>query len=414
MYQPKVDPNILKLTEVNDDCLLHIMSYLNLIDVVNLGKTSIRLQSVTKQLHSRKSHFSFGSNTGDSSINEINLPVILKETGEFIQSIEWYELNPTDLDILVKCCPNVSVMKLVKPSTALSSHHFKKNKTFFEKLKRLHIHNSHLFDTAMKILTSSPTLKTLNLEECRNIRGKFSPKKAMKLKHLRIIRCAMLTYYPEFWNAIKDVQWKNKLFTFAVDKCCSYESCLTSPPEILAKLKELQLDFSCPFQRNLKELNFSGLTRLTAFTVTRKHSNLPAQNFNNVITAIAQIKTLESFCIERIEINNDTLKCLASIQNLKALKLNNVTNTIGKRLYLTLPVHLPNLTELSVLLDVAEINMKSICDTVAALPQLRFFSHSSMTWELLDIILKVQLTRKYLTMNIGISKLMFDDPKTVS
>lgn len=431
-HQPKIDPSTLKIEEVNDDCLRHIISHLDLIDIINFGKTSTRLQSVTQQVYVQRKHFSFGTNTGDSSVNEINLPIILEEIGSYIKSIEWTDLDSAHFDVLAKYCPNVTTLKLQNPKFGLSSVKLKINKLFFANLKRLHIISAPFYDTAIKLIVTSSKLISLKLDNCRNVHGKFLTKrKCNKLKHIGIINCrSMGGQYVGHGEAkmddVTDFQRNNKLFTFSMDKCCSYLHCLTSPAEILAKFKQLELDFSCFLDSQLEQLNFKELKRLTKFTITRKHrqflhppgnnSFADFANFNKVFTAMSQIDTLVSLNVANIEIDINTLKCLGAIKNLKQLRLINVRNSIGKQMYTTMHDHLPNLNELSMSFEISAVEKagKWICDMIILLPQLRYFSHSSMNWGLLDKISKSQLSRNQLPIRIGITNILFVDPKKVT
>lgn len=215
---------------------------------------------------------------------------------------------------------------------------------------------------------------------------------------------------------IFDFQQKNKFITFSYDNCCSFHQCLTSPSECLTKLSELELDFSCFTEENVSQLKFNNLTVLTKLIMTRKHSQDQFVNMNSVYIALSQINTLESLYIENIEVDENSVKYLGQIRNLKKLRLTNFRSTLGEELYIALRINLPSLTELSMsTFNIAEeIDRKWICDMITALPNLLHFSHYPMTWQLLNTILQVQLLRKEQTMKVGIPKILFDDPKKVN
>lgn len=114
-YQPKLAPNQFKFEWLYDDCLLKIASYLNYMDIINLGKSCKRLQSFTQLIFGNKTHFTFGMDTGDSSINESNVDHFLQETGRYIESVEGRFLNKVHLDLLVRNCQNITAIKLQHP-----------------------------------------------------------------------------------------------------------------------------------------------------------------------------------------------------------------------------------------------------------------------------------------------------------
>lgn len=408
VHQPKVDSNI-NIQDINDDCLLHITSYLDLVDIVNLGQTSISMHSFVQQIYRRKPHFSFGTNTGDSTINELNMPIILQEIGGHIRSIEWQHLNSSHLDVLSKNCPNVISLELTSPLNKVNTSSVKKNKKLFRNLQTLDIKGASFFDVTFKtIISSSPKLRCLQISECRNIRGKFFSKwKSSKMK------CLNVTDNPRIGcENVHQFLRNNKLTKFTFDAGCSFGQCLSAPPECLVMLKELKLDCSSLSDEKLKILQFENLKRLTDLTLTRKHAQMGS--CNNILAAMSPVKTLKSLTIHNIEIDNDTVKQLGLFQKLQKMNFNDCLNRIGEELYSSIPTHLANLTTLSMLKKYQineDIGIKSISDMILSLKKLKYFSHSSMTWELLDMILKVQLIRQPSTIEIGVSSLLWNHPK---
>lgn len=377
------------------------------MDAISLCKTSKRFRQLSQLFYGKYSNFSFGAINGDLSINETNLPTMLEELGGYITSIEWHNLNAAQLDILAQFCPNVIKMKLYSPSKDLSTIALNRNKKFFGSLKRLHIVSGAVFDGNVKVMLSGKKVKTVDLDRCRFVSGKFlNSINSAKLKNIRIVNCTRVT-------DISAAGWKNKLVTFAYDKCCSYIPCLTSPPESLGKLKELELDFSC-FQGSLENLQFDALKSIQKFTITRKNRDI-VLNFNNIINAVSKIDSLESLNIEGIKIDIVTIDYLGAIKNLKNLRMSRAQNGIGRNLYEILRVKLPNIHELSIhFVGAEDVTGKLISNMIEAMAKLKYFSHSSITWQLLDIILQGQLSKPNTKLNIGVSKNIFDDPVKVS
>lgn len=405
--QPKLNPNVLNFEQINDDCLLHIASYLDLIDIVNFGKASRRLRSVSVQIYRKRTHFSFGPNTGDSSINEMNLAAILQEMGTFIQTIEWHHLQPIHLPYLSQYCHSVTELTLIIPSKDILSSSIKSVKRFFRNLKTLAIYGALFFDITMKAITSSSRLTSLKLSHCPNVQGKFlSTWKNSKLETLKICNSWKVDC-----EAVFNFEVEHKLAKFSFDAGCSFQQCLRLPPECLSNFTEIEIDFSYFTDNILELLNFEGLIELTSLTMTYKYVN-SFEIFNNLLTAMSRIRKLKSLTIDQFRIDADTVNCLASFTNLRKIRLKEVNNTIGRRFYSSLPMHLPNIIELSMQMEnsTEEIYSKSICDMITSLVHLKYFSHSSMTWQLLNTILQVRKSRKQTSIEIGVSKLLFNDP----
>lgn len=332
-YQPKIDENAVKLEQINDNCLLHIASYLNLIDIVNLSNTSIRMQSFSKLIFQKRTHLVFKrkSDDQDQSWRKKNLPKVLQAIGSYIRTIEWRGLNETHLQYLSQFCPNVTELKLVLPSRDLNSYAIKNHKEFFKNIEKLIISHASFFDATMKVITTaSSKLKHLRLIKCQNILGKF------------------------FSN------WNCQLVYLKISNCCDVHT-------------------------------------------------LP-------IREIGPIRTLKYLSIDAIRIDADTIKRLGTYKNLKQLTLRNGTNTIKKKLYSSLPVQLPKLTKLVMKMEnpAEKIKMKSVAEMISSLSDLNYFSHSSMSWQLLDMILQVRILRKQPPIEIGISKVLYSDPKKVN
>ncbi|XP_037048028.1 uncharacterized protein LOC119082591 [Bradysia coprophila] len=409
-HQIKIDPNVMSLEKVNDNCLLYIMSHLTLMDVINLCKTSTRMQSAGQIFYKQFGKFAFGMTLTDSSINETNLPVILEAIGDHITSIDWHYLTAVQFELLVKHCPNVTELKLSFPKR-LPGGMISRNKHFFAGLKKLYIESStHIYDINLKYMMSGRNLRTLDLHNCNKLRGNFFNKlNISKLKTLKIVNCQQMDK-----KNVPLSEWKNKFTTLAIDTCCSYLSCLSLPPEKLAKIKELQLDISC-FKGTTDGLDFSGLTKLKKLTLTRKYQYNYIDS-NNMINGLAQIDSLESLHIQGITVDTNTILGLRSIKNLRYLRMDQIENKIGRNLYEQFGTYMSTLQELSLYFGRTDVAIgKTINDMIAGMPMLNYFSHSSITWEWLDGIRQAKsvtaFAEKPTPLKIGVTETMFHDPK---
>lgn len=420
VYQPKIDPNAFKFEEISDDCLVHIASFLKLIDIVNLGKTSNRLRSFTEQIYRKSTHFSFGTNAGDSSVNKKNLPIILQEMGSYVHSIDWRGLTERHLEYLSEYCQNITTLKLKDPECNLQLPSIEKNKMFFKNIESLEIENAGFSDATMKtIIASLSKLKSLHLVRCLNIKGQFfSEWKDSKLENLKIAYC--LSVSP---SSILDFQRDNKLIKFSNDTFDSFVLCLSLPPGCLSEYTELDLVLNSSTDEKLDLLHITELKQLKKIHLTCRNLNTFYQinyeptffDYDKVFAALSQIDTLKSITVEKAIIDGNTIKCLGLIKNLEEITFKRVKNRVSIQLYSDLHVHLPKITKLTMKMEntTEEIDLKSICDMILSLVDLRYFSHSLMTWQLLNQILQVQLLREQPSIEIGVSKLLFYDPKKV-
>lgn len=411
-HQIKIDPDAMNLEKVNDHCLLYIMSNLTLMDAINLGKTSTRMQSAGQLYYRKFTKFSFGCALQDPSINDANLPVILEAIGKQICSIDWTNLTAAQFELLVKHCPNVTEFKLTTPKRDVGGT-MCRNKNFFINLKKLYIESSnHIVDRTVRVMMSGRKLRTLDVQGCIKIRGSFfNTINHGKLKTVKIIDSPRVE--KKFFNLS---QWKGQLTTFASDTCCCYVEFLALSTEKLERIKELHLDMSC-FKGITWGLNFTGLKKLKKLILTRKHQ----YNFydsNVMINELAQIDSLELLNIQGITVDSNTIQALRSLKNLKYLRMDRIDNKIGRNLYELVRQYLSTLQELSIHYGRVDTVMgKPIFDMIAGMSMLRYFSHSSINWEWLDGIRStksITVIDEKSPLKIGVPEYVFNDPKKVS
>lgn len=418
-YQPKIDPNSLKLDGINDDCLRKIASYMCLVDIINMGKTSTRFRSFTQTIYQQRKHFSFQPHTGDSAINETNLELILQETGTYIESIEWYCIHPHHLDYLSRYCPNVTELVLEEASSLCN---YEENRKFFAKIEKLKICFSDITDAQVTVIASSKNLKSLNLE-CNAIRGEFfSQFKHSEIKILKLAHCHEINS-----DQVFNFVLSNKLLKFSTNQDGCFEKCLRLPSTCLSLFEELELNIPCDFNKiKLETLNFKYLANLKHLRLTGRHRG----NCNGVLAAAAQIPALTSLTVEGIDIDVQTLNCLSSLKSLTKIRFNFFTNKIVGLLYTSLYLYLPDITEVTMYEEDDEedengfdeekkiatelFKEKSICAMISQIAQLKYFAYSEMSWELLYKILEVRLRLKLTTIEIGISEHLWCDQRKVS
>lgn len=185
-HQPEFDATTIKLTDINDHCLLNIASRLPPIDLVNLCKTCKRMESILVLIFQTKTHLSAIRNKVPH-VKEEHLQTVLKAMGPFIKSIDWDLITRGTLEYLAEHCTNVEKLQL-KSSIHLTSIHIKQNKAFFKNITSLRlVYCPSLHDNAMRIIVTSSNLKQLQVVNCRSMQGKFFKKwKDCQLTFLKI------------------------------------------------------------------------------------------------------------------------------------------------------------------------------------------------------------------------------------
>lgn len=398
----------LKFDEINDDCLLHIASYLRFIDVVKVGIAFPKLKSFTHQIYREKTHLSFGTGSGDLSINEWNLKPVLQEIGHYIESIEWRDLSPSHLDYLSKYCLNVKALKLISPSKKLNSSAIKRNEVFFSKIEMLDISDASFYDAALKTIIWYTNLESLQVKDCKN--GKFLQTiKMSKLKCFKISNCCVVC--DEVLDVVRNNNLVKFLFGIWYESDLAFQKTLSLPSECLSHLEELELKYYYICSHQYEKLDFKKFKRLTHFSLTCDFNTY--RDCDNFFVAASEIPTLNSLTVDIMEITPYTLSSMGSLKNLRKLRLNIFRNKIGRKFYSNLNIHLPELTELSIsLADYVESEW--ICEMVSSLRTLKYFYYASMDWRLLEMILEERLRLKLPKIEIGIGAELFEHDIKVS
>ncbi len=186
------------MDQVNSDCILHLMSFLDLLDTINLGATCTYLKSIAEMNYNRFSRFS----NVDSLVNESELSFVLQEIGYNLRSLEISRLNVKILDDLLEYCPNVTELKLVDPNNIFNSISFAKYKPFLDNIVNLEVRKSGIFyskmtrakryqnfDAFLRTLSEVDALKSLKIDYIETGDLTFHYLKAIKnLKCLHLNR----------------------------------------------------------------------------------------------------------------------------------------------------------------------------------------------------------------------------------
>ncbi|XP_037044160.1 uncharacterized protein LOC119080056 [Bradysia coprophila] len=188
-----------KLKELYVHSWLHIISFLDVLDTINLAKTSRLMKSIAKQSYIRFSHISFG----ESSVDVSELPLVLEEIGDDVRSVVISGLNVRMLDCLLKCCPNLTELKLIDSSNILNSMPFGKYLPLLKNITNLEIRKSGIYyskmnrakrfqniDSLLATLTEIDTLNSLKIDYIET-----GDKTFHHLKSIKNLKCLHLNRY---------------------------------------------------------------------------------------------------------------------------------------------------------------------------------------------------------------------------
>lgn len=208
-------PSILNL---NDDCLLHICHYLNLVDIIRFSATCERIKHITK-LYCYKKYKNLHSKQF-LLIKPLQLKVMLSKIGNYVNSfiVSANELcknngsHWTFLQIINKGCPNLENLILNNIECDSNSN----NKSYlFPNLKQLKLFNCiGSFDNFLK---TNCNLQRLYIDKNELIDGAIL-KYLNKLKEVSFVDCSNL--YPPY---VGELFVKNNIKSFTLISCVKFE-----------------------------------------------------------------------------------------------------------------------------------------------------------------------------------------------
>lgn len=337
MKNIKTMSNLTITSYLNDDCLLHICSFLNLNDLFSVSKVSIEFNRVTKIIYRRFKKFDFSHISSKTNFKEIDFDEavqIVTEIGEYIvdlniQAVKFKTPNRELLEIILNGCKE-NLRKLQIEGFILNKKFFLNvyHPILFQ-LRALELRNCAISNYFNDILKNSHNLcelkfyrnykfrgqclafvhniEILSLDSCNNIESQYFKlfcENNNNLKSLNIQKCEWLTK-----ENLKDLV-KNLVF-----------------------LEKLTLSNSSP---NLNEIDLKVLAELSFL----KNLEIDFINFTTIdplLLQLTQTRTIESLDISSGQTTNNTISIISNFDKLKILKLNDKLDlrdehilTIGK------------------------------------------------------------------------------------
>lgn len=188
---------------LNSDCLLHILKFLNPVDLVNFAETCIRIRNVTEPLYSKYSIIEYSEKlfygTKDETVKRFFLRV-----GRYITSlsVNSYNQKLDVCEIVCEYCHNIQHFKYKTRGFDQDDRMFrcKQSDGFFGRLKSLEIYQCHIAVSSI----FCKNLEILSLIKC-SIGPNVHLDESNVLHKLVIIKCEGpgLT---ELTNSSKDIK----------------------------------------------------------------------------------------------------------------------------------------------------------------------------------------------------------------
>lgn len=307
---------------LNDDCLLHICSYLNLNDLISVSRVSLTFNRIVKILYRRFKRFEFSlihsKNNNYKEIEFDEVEKIISEIGEYIfelniQAVKFKAPNRELLEFILKGCQK-NLQKLQIEGFVLKKKFFQNVFPIFSQLKSLELRNCAISNYFNEILQKAEDLSELNfyrnykfhgqclmyvknieilsLNSCKNIESKYFKyfcENNRNLKILNIQKCEWITQ-DNLWDLVKN----------------------------LVHLEKLTISNSSP---NLNEFDLKILGDLSHL----KDLEIDFINFTTVDPLLLQItknKRIETLDISSGPTTNITISIISNLDKLKILKLN--------------------------------------------------------------------------------------------
>ena len=313
------------LQKLNDDCLLHVMSFVDVFDVFTLKKVCVKFVELSEIYLKTVKAFNFSDMKGKKKMTLNEAKIALETVGKNIKrasinSEKFY--NRRILNFIPKYLPNLKHLHLTgfkldstlfwdqmnKILPNLETLDLSDNSEIYEnflrsfkkaqpKLKTLNLSNTNIDGSFLKLV---PQVESLNLSGCRNINGKQLVEYAdqnQNLKALNISKCPNI-YGKDINDLLKKVStckdlWLNNYY---IDDLTSRFVIPSINPVIsLRKLTICNINFppcdqllrTINFENIIEELNISygTLTLTSVYAIsTMKHLKKFVMNFKTSVS----------------------------------------------------------------------------------------------------------------------------------
>ncbi|XP_065077990.1 uncharacterized protein LOC135701169 isoform X3 [Ochlerotatus camptorhynchus] len=347
------EPGSMNILQLNDDCLMLICDYLELMDLLALKKTCSRFETISCEVFKRYKMLDFDIDPCEKKyLTMMDAKNILMEIGSYIEFLlisrdRFLRPGVRILNLIPRYCPNLKDLNI--NDFMLKAKTLKGFDEVFKSLEGLTLTACGIDDTILKslklatklqrlnlsmnseitgkCLASVKNLKYLNLESCQNIQGKpFSTFAAQNktLEYLNITCCGRLTT-----EAIKSIV--NNMTELRHLVCNNnYDNVDAASMALLGKLPNLKkLQFKINGYSPIDQI-LQGLTEVNKL----EHLDLSEGVFTAVdYTLLSDLTHLKELKLNyKLDLGDDQLAKLCSKGNFVELHIAGCTKLTDKQL----------------------------------------------------------------------------------
>lgn len=310
------EEKINEIFQLNFDCLVHVISFLDLKDLANLDKASDNFKPITESSYKRYKSFDCNS---IRPISIIEGRTVITQIGSYLTSISLTRGDFTSvasvnsfLNIAAVRCTELKDLYI--ESVNIDSMMLKKL-NIFPRLKSIELIHCKIDDRIMECLETATFLEKLNLSENFNLNGRCMVN-TMNLVSLNLDNCSR--FLPSHFS---NVCINNKcLVQLNIAGCNSLTpKSVNDISTNLLNLEELIIS-NCYCQiSSTNLLEFVNLPKLTKLTI--KFYNLA--NIDDLLLKFAEKDQLKCLDISLIQIvTKRTIEAIAQFDKLEILKMN--------------------------------------------------------------------------------------------
>lgn len=409
--------NGVSLLCLNDDCILHILSFLDIVHLVRLRGTCSRIDELIDITCAKnKESFDFSEiNQGEKGITLMTARDILAYLGPQLKSLkidsdDFNSGSVRPLDLITKYCTSLESLDL--DGFNLSKNIVKKLIPVVKNLKKFAAGAKSRFDDSISQCLCKAT-KLKHLIVCGNwdVTGKFLTK-INNLERLSLNRCGNIQ--PKLF--IQALQ-KNLTLKALEIQCCDKidDRVLSTIVSDLKQLEELTISNQYPAMKRYDR--FGEIASLKKLTV-EFHSYTSIDRLLEVLSEKSNLMEF-NYVVSDSKINPKTIELIAKLSSLKVLSLGFISTLSDNDIR-----HLSNLTNLESLLipGSGDVTPTALLDLINVCTKLNYLEvsetrlNSDFLYKLIDLLKQSKSQRPLLELLVYgtlIDKEILKDTKIV-
>lgn len=319
VHSTDAEPEGMNILHLNDDCLLMICDYLELMDLLALKKSCSRMESITAETFKRYKILDFDIDPMDKKyLTLLDAKNILTEIGPYVEHLfiardRFLKPSVRILNLIPRYCPNLKELDIndfsIKPKTLSGFDEV------FKSLEGLTLVACSIEDTIGRSLKLATKLERLDLSENSEITGKCLASVNDQLKYLNLESCQNIQGKPFTTFATN-----HKLLEYLNITCCSR---LTSGAikAIASSMTELK-HLVCNNQyEGVDQASMALLARMPSLRKIQFKIN-GYNTIDHMLEGFAEMNQLEHLDLSDGLFTSIDYNVLSRLTNLKELKLN--------------------------------------------------------------------------------------------